>query len=600
MKKIIRTLLLMFLLPSLGLAQNCIKPFSTNCWFNQVFAVRSTSDGTKFMAVGGLGPDANSNAASCAPVLTAIKVYDVSTSGIAYNPAQSTGISGVFTFSDFTGNNGYFYTVNTSGNSYSVNFKEASGTDHNLGTFNQPYYFQEIAGAPDKMIMRLGSTDQALILDATNPAAPTAIPLTLPGGDMTSTVDYRPLVIADQNEDRIYYVTTENETADVTSPYYRCKIKSCTFAGAAVPGWTDVVIQRGSPSEMGIRPTDRRLFIRISQIPNRHLNFHGLVVVDKNGTVPTDMNMSDLSLMSSPVALSSNSYHDLAFDSDGNIYANLWSATANSNVIAYGMMKFDPKGNLDIGFLRNVWNSYGQAAGGGANSFDITDGGVIIKCTNSSQTAYDDHYALSMDHVNANNEEPTTSTYSSLPNAVADWGTYPLFSNGPASNYQNVQFLFNNGKLVRPDANQTVIDQNCGLSTPIVAPPAPAPAGGLINCVKTAFISAPKPGNATSVAIRVEIDVTTAGTFSPITLSGSGFRLLDPNYTITATSTGVQTFVMPAYYDGSTLTTVDIGAGQAGTCTADLSTLPQDTKRVEIEIWTPENCTFKQVGPALK
>ncbi len=132
------------------------------------------------------------------------------------------------------------------------------------------------------------------------------------------------------------------------------------------------------------------------------------------------------------------------------------------------------------------------------------------------------------------------------------------------------------------------------------APANAAPAGGTINCSKTAFISAPTAGTPASIAIRVEVNVTSTGTFSPITVSGSGFSLLDPNYTITATTTGVQTFVIPAYYDGSTLTTVDIGAGQAGACTADLSTLPQDKKRVEIEIWTPENCTFKQVGPALK
>lgn len=592
------------LLPGIAFAQNCIQSFNSNCWFNGVYAVRSSSDGTKFFAVGGTGPSGNTNATTCSATSTTIKVYDVTGAGIVYNSAQSANIGSNGAFSDFTANNGYFYAQWTGASNFSVVFKEASGTAHTLGTYVNVTQFGKIAGAPNKMIIRAGaSINQAVILDATNPAAPTATSVTLPGGAMS----YSPFhpITADETENRIYYVTTENEGSTVVAPFYKYKIKAVTLTGSAVAGWTDVVIQRGNPMEMLVRPTDRRLFLRIGP-SDFHLDFHGVVIIDKNGNLPTDMNMSDLSIMGNARGTGSEMFRDLAFDSEGNIYANLWDHINGPtvNMLAYGIMKFDPKGNLDMGFLRNVWNSYGQAAGGGANSFDLTDAGVIIKTTYGGANAYEDHYALSLDHVNANNEEPTTSTYSSLAASIANWGYYPLFaqSNGNSSNYRNVQFLFNSGKLVRPGASASDLSANCGLTPPtvvtVVTPPTPA--SGVINCAKTAFISAPTAGTPASVAIRVEINVGAIGTFSPITVTGSGFSLTDPDYTITATATGVQTFVIPARYDGSALSSVDIGAGQAGTCTADLSTLPQDTKRVEIEIWTPENCTFKQVGPALK
>jgi hypothetical protein len=594
-------LLLAMLIPGTSFAQNCIQSFNSNCWFNGVSAVRSSSDGTKFFAYGGTGPNGNTNATTCTVTNATIKVYDVTASGIVYNAAQSAS-GNISSFSDFTANNGYFYAVVGSGTSFTVNFKEASGTLHSLGTFVSVARFGKVAGAPNKMIIRAGATsNQAVILDATNPAAPTATTVALPGGALS--YDPYHAIAADETESRIYYVATENESGNVVAPLYRYKIKAVTMAGAAVAGWSDVVIQRGVPMTMAVRPTDRRLFARMSTT-DFHLDFHGVVVIDKNGNVPTDMNFTDMSLMGNARGTGSEMYRDIAFDANGNIYANLWDHINGPtvNMLAYGIMKFDASGNLDMGFLRNVWNSYGQAAGGGANSFDLTDAGVIIKTTYGAANAYEDHYALSTDHVNANNEEPSIATYSSLPASIANWGYYPLFigSNGNSSNYRNVQFLYNSGKLIRPGTAQSTIDQNCGLSTPSTVPTPPAPAGGLINCAKTAFISAPTAGTPASIAIRVEINVTGAGTFSPITLSGSGFSLLDPNYTITAATTGVHTFVIPAYYDGSALSTVDIGAGQAGTCTADLSSLPQDLKRVEIEIWTPENCTFKQVGPALK
>lgn len=597
------TLFLMTFLPLTLLGQNCISPFATNCWFNQVYAVRSSPDGTKFYAVGGTGPSVSSGAASCASTANTIKVYDVSGSGIAYNAAQSVNSGSYTIFSDFTANNGYFYGQWGGGSSYTLNFRESSGTNHSLGTFNFTTHdlFEKIAGAPNKMIIRVGLTNQVVIVDATTPASPTATTVTLPSGSLASMDGEYALATADQTENRIYYVATENQTGSMTAPYYRYRIKACTMTGGAVADWTDVILQRGIPAQMAVRPTDRKLFLRMYKTA-QHLDFHGIVVIDKNGGLPADMNMADLSLLGGYAATGSGMYRDLAFDSDGNIYGNMWGHINPAvNVIQNGLMKFDPKGNLDMSFMRNEWNSYGQSASTGANSFDITDAGVIIKSTYGTASAYEDHYALDINHVNANNEEPTTTTYSSLATSIATWGFYPLFigSNGNQSNYRNVQFLFNNGKLVRPGMTQAAIDQNCGISDPSVVPLVTV-ATGTINCAKTAFISAPVAGTASSIAIRVEIDVTAAGTFTPITLSGSGFSLLDPNYSISALTTGVQTFVIPAYYDGSALSSVDISVGQAGTCTADLSTLPTNSKKVEIDIWTPENCTFKQVGPVLK
>lgn len=590
--------LLLLLMPGIGFAQNCMQPFTVNCWFNQVGAVRSTADGTKFFAYGGTGPSGNSNATStCAASNLTLKVYDVTASGIVYNAGQSVNAS---SFSDFTANNGFFFSVWTGASNYSIYFEDASGTTHLIGAYTNALYFGKVAGASNKMIVRIGNGNQAVLLDAANPASPTGTTINLPGGSIGAGEN--DVVAADETENRIYYSTTENETGTPVAPFYRYKIKAVNMTGGAAVGWTDVILQRGMPMKMQVRETDRRLFIRMTA-STWYLDFHGMVIIDKNGNIPTDMNMTDLAMTGNARGTGSEQYRDIAFDSNGNIYANIWDHIngPTANMVATSIMKFDPNGNLDMGFLRNVWNSYGQASGSGTNSFDITDSGIIIKSTYpGAATAYEDHYALSIDHVNANNEDPTT-TYSSIPSHIASWGTYPLFHpNGYGSLYRNVQFLFNNGKLVRPDMGQSTIDQNCGLATPNVVPNAPAPAGGIINCSKTAFISAPVVGTPASIAIRVEINVTGAGTFSPITVSGSGFSMLDPNYTITANSTGVHTFVIPAYYDGSALSTVDISAGQAGTCTADLSTLPNTTKKVEIEIWTPENCTFKQVGPTLK
>lgn len=600
MKKIL--FFLSALLPGLGFAQDCFKPFSTNCWFSSNQFVRITADGSRFLVASGSGPTGNTNTTSCATATTSIMVYDVTNGGIVYNSTASTGGLGGFgsnyEVSDFTANKGYFYTINTSGNSFSINFKQANGTNHNLGTFTHPHHFEKVTGAPNKMIIKLSSNNQAVILDASpldnpSPTSPTATTVVLPGAaNNASDGNIRPIAVASETDDRIYYVATEDEGSTLDPPYYRVKIKACTMAGVPATGWTDAIIHRGQPYEMAIRPTDRRIFIRTNPAGN-HLDFHGMVVLNKDGSVPTDMNMADLSITGNPTGSQSGDRRDLGFDANGNIYANLYHFVQgpNTSVIAYGMMKFDPTGNLDLGFLRNQWNTYGQAAGGAASSFDITDAGVIIKCTYGTSNGNEGAYALSPAHINANNEDPNI-TYAYLPSYT------PLFQ-GQGSNYQYVQFLFNNGRLIMPSMDQAAINSRCGLATPLTIPQTTA-AVGTINCSKTAFIAAPVVGTPSSIAIRVEINVTAVGTFSPITLSGSGFSLPDPNYTIEATTTGIQTFMIPARYDGSALTTMDIGAGQAGTCQAAFAANPTYKKKVEVEIWTSENCTFTQVGPVLK
>jgi hypothetical protein len=578
------------LLPFFGIAQNCVYPFSSSCWFSLVSLVRISPDGSKFLATGGSGPSANSNATTtCGVTSTSTKVYDVSASGIVYNSGMSSA-AGLNLVSYFTQNNGYFYSINTSGASYSINFRSSTGASFNLGTFNIPA-FNKIEGAPNKMMARNGATNQFIILDATNPAAPTATTVTLPGTAPSGSYfgGSQITFAASQTDDRIYYMVTESGSA-TAAPYYRYKIKAATFAGVAAPGWTDVVVQRGLITNMGIRPTDRRIFARMGGNAHpQHLPFHGIIAFDKNGALSTDLNMTDLSIMGGW----QQGLDELDFDAEGNIYANRWNhGNPAQGFNSFGLMKFDPKGNLDMVFLRNAWNSYGESYAISAGSFDITSSGLLIKCTAGAAYAYTDSYALDMNHVNTNNEDPTVSTYSSLPTSIASWGTYPEFNNGPLSKYINVQFLFNNGKLVRPDMTQTAIDGNCGISGTTGA--------GVIDCTKTAFISAPKQGTPSKIVIRVTINVTTIGSFFPIEVSGSGFSLADTGYKLNATSTGVQNFFIPVVYDGSPLTSVVITAGQAGSCNAVLSGLPNDTKKVMLDVWTPEHCTFIMAGPTLR
>jgi hypothetical protein len=124
------------------------------------------------------------------------------------------------------------------------------------------------------------------------------------------------------------------------------------------------------------------------------------------------------------------------------------------------------------------------------------------------------------------------------------------------------------------------------------------PVAGTIDCSKTQIFTAPVVGVAGQKTLVVTINVTSAGCFTPITISGSGMTLANGSTQVCTTTTGIQTFSIPVNYDGTTLGTMNftVGtAGNAGTCAADLTKTP---KRAISDIYTLD--CVPTVGPSLK
>lgn len=148
-----------------------------------------------------------------------------------------------------------------------------------------------------------------------------------------------------------------------------------------------------------------------------------------------------------------------------------------------------------------------------------------------------------------------------------------------------------------PIANEQLLSCNTspGTGGPL-GDPVSTPAAGVIDCSKTQLYPAPVQGTPSQLSLLVTINVTTAGDFSPLTVSGSGISLVSGFNKVTAASTGIQTFHIPIKYDGSTLTNAfQFTIGQAGSCSADLTKTP--TKAIT-DIWTLE--CVPSVGPMLK
>lgn len=148
-----------------------------------------------------------------------------------------------------------------------------------------------------------------------------------------------------------------------------------------------------------------------------------------------------------------------------------------------------------------------------------------------------------------------------------------------------------------PIANEQLLSCNTspGTGGPL-GDPVSTPAAGVIDCSKTQLYPAPVQGTPSQLSLLVTINVTTAGDFSPLTVSGSGITLVSGFTKVTAASTGIQTFHIPIKYDGSTLTNAfQFTIGQAGSCSADLTKTP--TKAIT-DIWTLQ--CVPSVGPMLK
>ncbi|OIN58745.1 hypothetical protein BLX24_14420 [Arsenicibacter rosenii] len=119
-----------------------------------------------------------------------------------------------------------------------------------------------------------------------------------------------------------------------------------------------------------------------------------------------------------------------------------------------------------------------------------------------------------------------------------------------------------------PIANEQLLDCNTspGTGGPL-GPTTPNSATGTIDCSKTMLAPAPILGTAGQTDLIVTITVSATGTFSPVSVTGSGMSLANGITTLTATRTGTQQFHIPLNYDGTALTSnFQFTIGTAGSC----------------------------------
>ena len=118
---------------------------------------------------------------------------------------------------------------------------------------------------------------------------------------------------------------------------------------------------------------------------------------------------------------------------------------------------------------------------------------------------------------------------------------------------------------------------------------------GTIMCSSSQMIPAPVAGIPSNHAIYVMVDVTLAGTFSPITVSGSGFSV-ESSYTVSTTTTGFQTFVIPVHYDGTALTnSLQFTVSGAGGCSADMT---KPAEKARKSVYSMDGC-FNVIMPGV-
>lgn len=120
---------------------------------------------------------------------------------------------------------------------------------------------------------------------------------------------------------------------------------------------------------------------------------------------------------------------------------------------------------------------------------------------------------------------------------------------------------------------------------------------GTIDCAKTQLSPAPVSGTPSQLSLIVTVNVTTAGSF-PLTVTGSGFTLANGITSATATTTGVQQFVIPINYDGTALGSLTFTVGSAGSCSANLSTIA--SRPVNKLVLTLDNCAAITPGTISK
>lgn len=130
--------------------------------------------------------------------------------------------------------------------------------------------------------------------------------------------------------------------------------------------------------------------------------------------------------------------------------------------------------------------------------------------------------------------------------------------------------------------------QATGACTKAVTVAAP-PVAGTIDCSKTEIYEAPVVGTASQLDLVVTLNVTSKGTFTPVTITGSGMAIANGVASVITTTTGIQKVHIPIKYDGTALTNnLQFTIGTAGSCTADMT---KSSKVVSKNVYSLDGCT---------
>ena len=304
------------------------------------------------------------------------------------------------------------------------------------------------------------------LVNATDPLNPivTNITPTLPSGYALGS--YGGCKMAMSNN-RIYLV---GQTSDVDQPI---KITCVQNNGATCPNWTDVTISTGTISDLQIRKTDRMIFARTAnRSGGQNAQPGGLVIFDSAGTLATGFNWTDLSLLTAGGG-------QVRFDAAGNIFGNMTSTDAQSGI---GLYKFDPKGNVDISFIRNMTNSYEYPGMTNYSFIDVNPVTGLIAASVTNGGAF--HALAGGNHIQTNDELWSNS----FPNNGTGSGAAPARKN--PDGYYALHLIYNNGKLKVMGENANTATSNCGPQTPKYIPNNPD-AKGTIQCGQLSFIQAP-------------------------------------------------------------------------------------------------------------
>lgn len=267
---------------------------------------------------------------------------------------------------------------------------------------------------------------------------------------------------------------------------------------------------------------------------------------------------------------------------------NGWTASANTSANPFNIIKVDGTG-YSVGPDKAADGiQYLDIVGSAivTQTFTVPTGGAFVKYSGSyANRETSGGYSPSYNYITLLNSSGTIVGTSSAVDLIASIGEEKWFS----------VFGFTGTRLPAGTYTYKVVIGNfTHFDNASVCLQTDAPAG-TIDCAKTQISSAPVFGTAGQKTLSVTTNITTAGCFGPLIVSGSGMSLPDGFTQLCTNTTGIQTFSIPVNYDGSALSTMSFTLGALGTCTADLTKAP---KKAICDIWTLE--CVPTAAPSLK